>query len=207
MSAGSDLGLLGLTISAWQQFLQDYKKNKEVEDAVKEQERKTQEYLDAKKGQSKGVLDRLNAATDSGLVEHIMSTWAAQFAEDKKAKEMEDLLNGGDSKFRSFNDRQKGNAQGVMGRVSEQIQINCILRCLMAWATDTKCERIVHFYNKKMDSKQSQLSSVQGMFKNFATQLDSGMKGDDSNRDHAARKKPGMSKSDNSTSLPDIRNR
>merc|ERR1719443_1970547 len=39
MSAGSDNAILQLTLTAWKQFLEDYKKNKDQEDAIKAQEK------------------------------------------------------------------------------------------------------------------------------------------------------------------------
>merc|ERR1719321_1734275 len=39
MSAGSDNAILQLTLSAWKQFIEDYKKNKDLEDAIKAQEK------------------------------------------------------------------------------------------------------------------------------------------------------------------------
>merc|ERR1719359_379690 len=42
MSAGSDGALLTVVMGAWKQFLEDYKKNKDMEDAVKKQEQQIQ---------------------------------------------------------------------------------------------------------------------------------------------------------------------
>merc|ERR1711966_451852 len=43
MSAGSDSALLTVVVSSWKQFIEDYKKNKETEDAVKAQEQQIAE--------------------------------------------------------------------------------------------------------------------------------------------------------------------
>merc|ERR550537_896968 len=82
MSAGSDNALLSVVLGSWVQWLADYKKNKDMEDAVKAQEAQMQEYLKQKKEGAKAVLDKMNSATDSGLVEHVMSTWAQFYADE-----------------------------------------------------------------------------------------------------------------------------
>merc|ERR1719158_1235865 len=49
MSAGSDQALLAVVLGSWVQWLVDYKKNKDEEDAIKAQEAAMQEYLAKKK--------------------------------------------------------------------------------------------------------------------------------------------------------------
>jgi hypothetical protein len=184
MAAGSDNALLSVVLTSWVHWLADYKKNKDMEDEVKAQEAKMQEYLKQKKEGAKAVLDKMNSATDSGLVEHVISTWAQHYADQKEAHKMELIMAENEAKFASLNGRQKDNAKGVMGRVNEETQLNCLLRHFLMWATDTKVERVMKYYNSKMDSKKHQLQSVQSLFKNFATQLDQGLKGEaDSARD------------------------
>merc|ERR1719262_1657676 len=82
MSAGSDSALLTVVLGSWVQWLADYKKNKEQEDAIKAQEKAMEEYMKKKKDDAKAVLDKMNTATDSGLVEHVVSTWAQSFKDN-----------------------------------------------------------------------------------------------------------------------------
>merc|ERR1719281_1623249 len=200
MAAGSDNALLTVVLGSWVQWLADYKKNKDMEDAVKKQEAQMQEYLKQKKDGAKAVLDKMNSATDSGLVEHVISTWAQSYKEKMEALKMEALMAENEARFGALNGRQKDNAKGVMSRVNEQMDLNMMLKHFSAWATDTKLERIMRHYNSKMDSKKHQLQSVQHLFKSFAQQLDQGLKGEDSARDSSSRRR----KEDGSVSLPDI---
>jgi len=188
MSAGSDSALLTLVVSSWVQYIADYKKNKETEDAVRAQEKQMQEFLAQKKEGAKAVLDKMNASTDSGLVEHVMSTWAQAFKEDQQARKMEHLMAENEARFGALNGRQKDNAKGVMSRVNEQMELNCLLKHFSSWATDTKLERIMRHYNSKMEGKKQQLQSVQHLFKSFATQLDQGLKEGDSARNGSSRR-------------------
>merc|ERR1712224_322172 len=150
-----------------------------------------EDFMKQKKDGAKQVLDKMNSATDSGLVEHVMSTWAQKFKDDKEARRMEEIMAENEAKFGALNGRQKDNAKGVMSRVNEQMDLNMMLKHFSAWATDTKLERIMRHYNSKMESKKHQLRSVQHLFKSFANQLDQGLKGDDSARGSRSRREDG----------------
>merc|ERR1719171_852411 len=197
MTAGSDTALLVVVMGSWKQFIEEYKKNKEMEDAVKAQEQAMQEFLKKKKEDAKGVLDKMNASTDSGLIEHVISSWCTMYSEEKQAKKMDELMMGNSDRFASLNGRQKDNAKGVQSRINEQMDLNLMLRHFCAWALDAKLERIMRFYNHKMESKKNQLQSVQHMFRSFASQRDQGLRA-------ASPRDSGRRRSDGSVSLPDI---
>merc|ERR1712224_466046 len=108
--AQGDNMLMDVCLEAWKSWLVEYKKNKESEDAVRAQEQKVADFMKSKSEGAKGVIDRMNAATDSGLVEHVISTWVQYFKDMKKAEEMEAMLNGANSKFSAFGERNKKGA-------------------------------------------------------------------------------------------------
>merc|ERR1719217_1297317 len=199
MSAGSDLGLLSVVMGSWKQWLEDYKKNKDQEDAVKAQEAQVAEFLAKKKEKAQSIIDKMNASTDSGLVEHVVSTWCQMYSDNKKAAELERVMIEQQEKFAALNGRQKDNAKGVMSRVNEMMALNLMLRHFTMWALDAKMERTMRYYNTKMENKKAQLSSVQTLFKTFASQLDQGLK-EDKKGDSGRRE-------DGSVSLPDIHRR
>merc|ERR1719399_2304719 len=102
--AQGDNMLMDVCIEAWKSWLVEYKLNKDSEDAIKAAEQKVADFMKNKSDGAKSVIDRMNSATDSGLVEHVMSTWAQYFRDEKKAEEMEALLNGAQSKFGAFSE-------------------------------------------------------------------------------------------------------
>merc|ERR1711904_467254 len=108
--ASGDNMLMDVCIEAWKGWLIEYKKNKEAEDAVKAAEQKVADFMKNKSEGAKGIIDRMNSATDSGLVEHVMSTWVQFRKDEKKAQEMEAMLNGANAKFGAFGDRNKHSA-------------------------------------------------------------------------------------------------
>merc|ERR1719240_571721 len=199
MAAGSDNALLTVVIGSWVQWLADYKKNKDEEDAIKKQEAQMAEYLKQKKDGAKAVLEKMNSATDSGLVEHVMSTWAQAYKDKLEAAKMEALMAENEARFGALNGRQKDNAMSMQSKINLQMDLNLMLKHFSAWATDTKLERIMRHYNSKMEGKKHQLQSVQHLFKSFANQLDQGLKGEDSARDSSSRRRK-----DDGLSLPDI---
>merc|ERR1719359_1389470 len=55
MSAGSDNALLKVVITSWMQFLEEYKKNKGEEDAIRAQEKAMEDFMKQKKDGAKAV--------------------------------------------------------------------------------------------------------------------------------------------------------
>merc|ERR1719433_1758267 len=121
---------------------------------------------------------------------------------------------GAQGKFKSLNERQKGNASKVQTRVNEQMKQNLAIRVLAIWQVEAKINHVDKYYNAKMEGKRKQLQSVQTLFKSFAKQLEEGLgkieeDGGSSGRTSKQQRKSSSKdrKSDNSSSLPDIHSR
>jgi len=218
LGSDQDSTVMSMAWSAWMTFLEDYKKNKEFEDKVKETEAKMAEFMKKKKEDAKRVLDSMNGATQSGLLAMCIQNWFQLINDDKKAKQLEEKMAKSTGNLQSMKLRQKGNAMSVQGRINEQIKANILYRCISAWMLESKVNHIDRYYSTKMTHKRQQLSSVQTLFKSFAKQLEEGLgniegptetsRGDSSGRGMSRRSKvPGMTKDHNSVSLPDIRAR
>jgi len=204
--ASGDNMLMDVCIEAWKTWLIDYKKNKESEDAVKDAEAKVAAFMKSKSEGAKGIIDRMNAATDSGLTEHIMSTWVQYRKDEKKAQEMEELLNGANGKFSAFSDRNKQGAMSAGEKATAVKEYGLVIHALLLWQEVTKVERLLRYYQTRVEHKKHQLTGLQSMFRNFATQLETGLK-EGTPRDAAALKSGGnrkLSKSENTVSLPNI---
>jgi len=203
--AQGDNMLMDVCLEAWKSWLVEYKKNKESEDAVKAQEAKVAEFMKNKSDGAKSVIDKMNSATDSGLVEHVISTWVQYRKDMKKAEELEAMLNGENAKFASFAARNKNGAMSAGQKATEVKAYGLLNHAMLLWTEVTKVERLLRYYTNRMDHKKHQLQGLQSMFRNFATQLESGLK-EGTPRDAAALKDGGrkLSKSDNTVSLPNI---
>merc|ERR1712078_697094 len=203
--AQGDNMLMDVCLEAWKSWLAEYKLNKDQEDAVKAAEQKVAEFMKSKSEGAKGVIDRMNAATDSGLVEHVISTWVQYWNDKKKAEEMEAILNGANAKFSAFGERNKAGAMSAGQKATAVKEYGLLNHSLCLWSEFCKVERLLRYYSNRIDGKKHQLQGLQTMFRNFATQLETGLK-EGTPRDAASIKNGSkkMSKSDGSVSLPNI---
>merc|ERR1711907_890428 len=176
------------------------------EDAVKAAEQKVADFMKSKSEGAKGVIDRMNSATDSGLVEHVISTWVQYFRDQKKAEEMEAILNGANSKFGAFGARNKAGAMSAGQKATAVKEYGLTIHAWLLWTDVTKTERLLRYYQNRIEGRKHQLQGLQTMFRTFATQLETGLK-DGTPRQDAALKngsKKGMAKNEQSVSLPNI---
>merc|ERR1711985_165815 len=203
--ASGDNMLLDVCIEAWKTWLVEYKKNKESEDAVKAAEAKVAAFMKSKKDGASGIIDKMNAATDSGLVEHVISTWIQFRKEEKKAQEMEAMLNGANAKFGSFSERNKAGAMSAGQKATAVKEYGLLNHSICLCTEFCKVERLLRYYSNRIEGKKHQLQGLQTMFRTFATQLESGLK-DGTPRDAASIKNGSkkMNKTDGSVSLPNI---
>merc|ERR1711959_341007 len=81
-----------------------------------------------------------------------------------------------------------------------------VIHAMLLWQDVAKTERLLRYYNNRVEHKKHQLQGLQTMFRTFATQLETGLK-EGTPRDAAALSDKGskkLSKSDQTASLPDI---
>merc|ERR1719277_667801 len=76
MLGSKDTSLKNLCFQAWGKWLEEYKKNKVFEDAVKASEQKMQLFMQKKSESAKAVLQRAMAGSDSGLVAMYFKEWS-----------------------------------------------------------------------------------------------------------------------------------
>jgi len=71
MSAGSDEALRAMVFSTWCDFVVQYKKDKEMNDAVKAAEQKVKAFMNKQNEGAKSVLTRMQGASETGLMLHL----------------------------------------------------------------------------------------------------------------------------------------
>jgi len=118
----------------------------------------------------------MSAGTDSGLVQSCMKGWIDVFLEQKKAMEMEDIINNAGAKFSSFNGRNKASAGSAMDRAAQATEDSTTIVIFWYWKREVKVERMRRFARDKNTKKKQQLIGVKGLFKNFANELEAGLK-------------------------------
>merc|ERR1719362_2299415 len=101
-----------------------------------------------------------------------------------------------------------------MNRAGQHVQNMLLLRCYHAWRLDARMEHTMKVHHTKIDAKRQQLVGVQQMFRNFAAQLEGGLKessGKDSSRifdnvsHHRVARKNKKDENPGSRSLPEIK--
>jgi len=204
MTGDGDAALVDMCLKAWINFRLDYLKDKEANDAVRAAEGKVQAFMKGHQENAKGLLDKMSSGTDSGLVNNVISAWVQQYAEDKRERELEEVLNSANNKFSEFSDRNSSNAKSVMERARMHLEEMVYRRHWNAWRLYARMEATEFMYRAKIEAKKQQLYGVQQMFRQFAAQLEAGMKEQDSARELYKRRTKTMTKSDATVSLPDI---
>jgi len=176
MNDGSDAGLLEMCLQAWIQFIADYNKNREFEDAVKKEEQKLKEFMKKQNAGASAVLNRMSQSTDTGLVQQCFQGWVDVYAEQKKANELQDILNSGSGRFSEFSSRNKAGAKGAMDRAAELTEQGALIVIFKLWLKEVKIDRMRRWAKDKNVKKKNQLLGVKGLFKNFANELEAGLK-------------------------------
>jgi len=128
------------------------------------------------------------------------SYWVQIWKEEVKNRELEAQMQAMQDRMNGLSGKQKGNAMSVQERVNAQMATNLLLNTFSAWVLGTKQIRVEQYFTSKMESRRKQLSSVQGMFKSFATQLETGLAPDS----ESGRKGPAQKSDRQSVELPDI---
>merc|ERR1719436_1737291 len=114
-------------------------------------------------------------STDTGLLSMAWKVWYEDYVSEKKAKEMEELMNAESAKFKSLNARMKDNASGKATRSIDLENENLLMSVLMNWQIESRVQKVVAHYSGQLENKKHQLEAVQTMFQSFATQLEKGI--------------------------------
>lgn len=175
MCAGNDSSLVSMVFQEWVKCMEQMKQDKEFEAQVKEQEEKFAQFMKTQSENAKGVLQRMTGSTDSGLVMTAFKAWMEDHLAEKKAKEMEEMMEANQAKFKSLNARAKENATAKSGRAIDIEQDNLLMTVLMNWSIEARVQRVVAHYGGQLENKKHQLEAVQSMFQSFATQLEKGI--------------------------------
>jgi hypothetical protein len=191
MSAGNDSTLVQLCFQTWTTAMEELKADKEFDKLAKKAEAALQEHMKKKSAEARGVLDRMSSSSGSGLCHVIMTAWQEEVSTMKKEREMDEIMKGQENRFKSLNQRQKGNAKSAASRCHAQEEENMISVFFYAWATDTKVEHVIKVYGGKLDQKKHQLDAVQTMFRSFANQLEQGIGNTPRSKKGSARSKGG----------------
>jgi len=175
LASGNDESLKTVTFQAWLKEYTDYMKDKDFNDAVREQEERVAHFMKSQNENAKGVLSRVSNSSESGIMKTAMSSWIEWYLDEKQKQEMDDMLNSHGVKMKSLNSNFKETAKATQERANELEEENILMVLFMSWATEAKLGRLVKHYGGQIDAKRQQLDAVRSMFTSFATQLEQGI--------------------------------
>eukprot|EP00440_Ansanella_granifera_P049312 gb/GFBE01053426.1/.p1 GENE.gb/GFBE01053426.1/~~gb/GFBE01053426.1/.p1 ORF type:complete len:584 (+),score=185.26 gb/GFBE01053426.1/:1-1752(+) len=206
MSAQNDAALMETCFKGWVQDWEEIKRDGVRKSVLEESQNKIQEYLKGKSDSAKKVLELAGGSTDSGLLQQVFSGWKRAWEDAKKEAELEAVINDQNSKFAAFAQQNKAAGNSAMERARYYTEQMLLMQTFYNWRMDWQMEMTLHKYHSKIDAKRQQLVGVHQMFRSFAQQLESGLKGSqDSDRSFTSHKRRDRSKyDDGSVSLPDI---
>mmetsp|Transcript_33539 Transcript_33539/g.85811 ORF Transcript_33539/g.85811 Transcript_33539/m.85811 type:complete len:529 (+) Transcript_33539:108-1694(+) len=172
MNAGNEEGLKQNAWKAWVIFCEEYKKNKEEEDALKGAEAKLNEFMQNQKEGAKSVLSRMTQANDSGLLQTAFTGWIEQVEEEKKAAELEGEMSAKAAKFSQFGIKNKGSAMNATERAAYLQDQLMLVWSFQQWKREYRTECMRRFGKERNDKRKKELVGVKGLFKDFANNLE-----------------------------------
>jgi len=176
MNAGNENSTQTFFFQAWQKFCEDYNKNREYEDALKESEKKVAQFMSNQNDGAKSVLNRMNESNNTGLMFTCLKAWMDWLTEEKKMLEMKEIMENNASKMSSFTGKNKKSADSVMQRYAEAQDLAVQLAPFHYWKREAKIEGMRRSGQNKDGKRKEQLAGVKDLFKNFASDLDAGLK-------------------------------
>lgn len=176
MNAGNDNSTQVFFFQAWQKFCEDYNKNKEYEDALKASEQKVAQFMAAQNDGAKSVLNRMNESNNTGLIFTCLKSWMDWLAEEKRMIEMKEMMEAKQRQMSSFTGRNKNSADSVMQKAAEAADLAVQLAPFHYWKREAKIEGMRRYGSQKDGKRKEQLAGVKTLFKDFASELDAGLK-------------------------------
>ncbi|CAE8699901.1 unnamed protein product, partial [Polarella glacialis] len=201
---GSETGLLSTCFQGWQQVYSEVLKDKELDGKIKESQEKLKEFLKDKKESAGQVLITACSSTESAIIHQAFSAWKGLAEDIKKKAELDQLLSAETLKVVAFSSQNKLAGKTVLERATCLGDEMLLTRVLCGWRIETRLDASLKMYHQKVEAKRQQLSGVHQMFRTFATQLDSGLKGQDSAREKDSSQRR-LAKTEGTISLPNIR--
>merc|ERR1711920_1200672 len=176
MSGGNDEALKAMTFATWNDFVKQYQKDKEMNDAVKAAEQKVKGFMAKQKEGASSVLTRMQGASETGLISSTFQGWFEIVDTAKKQEHINNIMQQKAAQMGDFNSRNKKGAMTATAKVAYLQDIQFLLWAFTVFKREIKVERARRYFKEKNEKKKQDLIGVKGLFKNFATELESNPK-------------------------------
>lgn len=212
IGAGSQNVMRDICFKEWTKYVEQCKHQKEIDRRIRYAEEKITQFMKDSSSTGKQIMMKVSGSTDTGLLSITIQAWHQHTQEEKRSNELAEIVKGNKIRFALFHERNKRSAQCALSRAFQHQIVMVYVKVWSAWRLFTQIEQLLRAHGMKIDAKRGQLAGVQKMFRNFAVELESTIKGPpDSEFDLSQRPPPGsyrrqkqLAKSEGSHSLPNI---
>merc|ERR1719215_974006 len=187
---GNDDAIATMAFHAWARGIEELKAERKIEEEAQKIEKQLQEFKERSRNKTAGVMDKMGAMTDTSLLSQALTGWQFAAKDAKKARELENTLLGAEDKFKSLNARHRGNAAKLQTRVTDQAKEILATKVMAAWRLEVQHATVQKKLKQKVESKRKQLNSLQGLFKNFAQELEDNLAAAEDDGKSSARHQP-----------------
>lgn len=175
MAGGSEESLLTMVFTAWAKNKQEEQKQREFEEREAKLQSDLARMKSGAKGGNKGVLQRVSDNSTAGLLGNIFVHWRDHTKTETRARHLEKTLQEQEHRFKSLNQKQKGNAMHCAQNALDLEEDNLLMQIFMNWKTEVEIQVVISHYSGKMKGKTEQLAQVHSMFSDFSKQLEQGI--------------------------------
>merc|ERR1712072_1034863 len=174
---GNNAGaLLSNAFTGWSTAVKDEKLAREMEDKVKEAEARFAEFQARQKSGAKGVLGGMQSASEQGLIAMCFNAWKTNVQEEKEQVRLQEAMAEKAAAMNQFGAKGKMTAKAEMERMQLTLDSTLLLMIYHSWKRESKLERMKRYGQAKNNARKQQLHNVKGLFKNFAGELEQGLK-------------------------------
>jgi len=175
MSAGNDTGLKTLAWQGWRQYMDEFKNDSELSKSLREKERQVESFRRKQKDGAKSVLTSMTNSNNNALVFSVQQAWIDLIKERKEKERVEHALNQKSSQMGSFQSRNKAAGLSASEKTAFLQDMQLQIYAMCQWKKDAKVERIRRLGKEKDAKRKKELVGVKGMFKNFASELETSL--------------------------------
>jgi len=174
-SEHSTKGKLVLAFKGLLQNMEEEKHQKALQAELQETKARFSEMQSKQKAFAKASLTSALAVGDAQLVQAVFSNWKQWLADEKAEAERTSAMAQKTSMIKNLTQKSKASSMGAADRVAYLEDQQLLMRCLLTWKRDARCDRLRRLGKEKNEKRKKELVGVKGLFKNFANELETSL--------------------------------
>eukprot|EP00933_Yihiella_yeosuensis_P022194 TRINITY_DN17474_c0_g1_i1.p1 TRINITY_DN17474_c0_g1~~TRINITY_DN17474_c0_g1_i1.p1 ORF type:complete len:434 (+),score=102.83 TRINITY_DN17474_c0_g1_i1:92-1393(+) len=215
MAGANDEEAVISAFESWKDATLEFRYEKEMQRLEQDAEDRLQAAMQAKSAvMRKVMLVALGKQSPEETKSQAFSDWKQMTLDAKEEARLQQEVESKSALLSAFGAERKASGQNLAEKAMYVVDVYATMRAFYAWRSDYEMTSKMKVYAAKIEAKRQQLVGVHQMFRSFATQLETGLKSEYSEK---AKKKPQhrskhdaieqpkrLSRTEGSLSLPDI---